>query len=115
MNLRDMEEQDSGPLVSKEGVIRYFETRGMTVMSRCHLSEGEFVPEPRSPLALREAAKPIPEKYRWVPFAEMAEATGKPLYYVAYLVSTGKVSGSMRSKKGSLSSLEAHLESRKSR
>lgn len=114
--IREIEELDNGPLASKEGVVRFFAERGIGVvrMSDCHLSGRGWKPEPESPIALGRKAPPRTKEDRmgWISFDEMAEESGREKYYIAMLVSMGKVAGSMKSKKGSLSSLEAHLGSK---
>lgn len=82
--------------------------------SQCHRSVKAWIPEEGSAERERQRegkrAKPT---VGWMTFDELAAETGKELWYVAYLVSIGKVSGSMKSKKASLNSMEAYLDSRK--
>ena len=82
--------------------------------SQCHRSVKAWIPEEGSAEHERlcESKRAEPSS-SWMAFDELAAETGKELWYVAYLVSIGKVSGSMKSKKASLGSLEAHLDSRK--
>lgn len=82
--------------------------------SQCHRSVKAWIPEEGSAEheRLRESKRAKPSS-GWIAFDEVAAETGKELWYVAYLVSIGKVSGSMKSKKASLNSMEAYLESRK--